>query len=66
LRRQIRKLGFLPMHTMPTPNGKQHEHTAVKSVVVLQREGVPYEMERTVCQACKRLLDERRVRRANA
>jgi len=34
--------------------------------VVLQRAGVPYEVERQVCQACSRILDEKPVKRAAA
>jgi hypothetical protein len=46
--------------TAPTP----HDHTAVTTLVLLQRQGVPYEIERVVCDACKKLLAERQVRRA--
>ena len=46
--------------------GKVHEHTAVTKHVLGQRSGVPYEVERTVCTQCLRVLDERPVRRAAA
>jgi hypothetical protein len=32
--------------------------------VLLQKLGVPYEVERTVCSECQRVLDERPLRRA--
>jgi hypothetical protein len=31
-----------------------------------QRAGVPYEVERQVCSECRRVLDERTLRRAAA
>jgi hypothetical protein len=34
--------------------------------VVVQRAGVPYELERTVCGDCARVLSERPLRRAAA
>jgi len=43
-----------------------HKHTGVRTYVLLQRLGVPYEIERTVCSDCGRVLDERPVRRAAA
>jgi hypothetical protein len=43
-----------------------HRHTGVRTYVLLQRLGVPYEVERTVCSECRRVLDERRVKRAAA
>jgi hypothetical protein len=33
---------------------------------IRQRSGVPYEFERRVCSACKRVLDEKPIRRAAA
>jgi hypothetical protein len=44
----------------------RHQHTATTTHVLKQREGVPYEIERVVCEACKKLLAERNVRRAAA
>jgi hypothetical protein len=38
----------------------------VKVHALEQRSGVPYEVERRVCSACRRVLDERRLRRATA
>jgi hypothetical protein len=52
------------MQGMPTP--KAHRHTAVVVHVVQQRAGVPYEVERKLCSACERLLDEKPVRRVLA
>ena len=43
-----------------------HEHVAKRVHVVLQRAGVPYEVEQQVCAACSRVLDEKPVRRAAA
>jgi hypothetical protein len=45
---------------------KVHEHVAKQVHVLLQRAGVPYEMEQKVCAACSRVLDEKPVRRAAA
>jgi len=52
------------MNVMPTVDA--HRHTAVVVHVVLQRDGVPYEVERKTCSACDRLLEEKPVRRAAA
>ena len=43
-----------------------HRHSQTKLHVLHTRGGVPYEVERTVCRECKRVLDERPVRRAAA
>jgi hypothetical protein len=43
-----------------------HEHTLVREVVVLQRHGVPYEVERTVCFGCRAVLAERPLKRLAA
>jgi NMD protein affecting ribosome stability and mRNA decay len=45
---------------------KVHEHVAKRVHVLLQRAGVPYEMEQQVCEACRRVLDEKPVKRATA
>lgn len=45
---------------------KVHEHVAKQVHVLLQRAGVPYEMEQKVCADCSRVLDEKPVRRAAA
>jgi len=43
-----------------------HKHTSVTLHAIRQRSGVPYEFERKVCTACKRILDEKPLRRAAA
>jgi hypothetical protein len=43
-----------------------HRHNGVRTFVLLQRLGIPYEVERTVCSECRRVLDERPVKRAAA
>ena len=43
-----------------------HQHTAVVRHLLLQRDGVPYEVERVTCAVCRKLLEERPVRRAAA
>jgi NMD protein affecting ribosome stability and mRNA decay len=43
-----------------------HEHVAKRVHVLLQKAGVPYEIERQVCEACARVLDEKPVKRAAA
>jgi hypothetical protein len=43
-----------------------HRHTGVRTHVLLQRLGVPYEVERTVCSGCGQVLDERPLKRAAA
>jgi hypothetical protein len=43
-----------------------HKHTSVTLREIRQRSGVPYEIERKVCSACQRVLDEKPVRRALA
>jgi hypothetical protein len=43
-----------------------HRHEAVSTHVVIRRSGVPYELERTVCRECERVLSERPLRRAAA
>lgn len=45
---------------------ESHEHTAVTTVVLLQRNGVPYEVERTFCFSCRLVLEERLLKRAAA
>jgi len=45
---------------------KPHRHTGIRTYVLLQRLGVPYEVERTVCSECNRVLDERQLKRAAA
>jgi hypothetical protein len=43
-----------------------HEHVAERVHVLQLRAGVPYEVERQVCSACERVLDEKPVKRAAA
>jgi NMD protein affecting ribosome stability and mRNA decay len=45
---------------------KVHEHVAMSVHVLLQRAGVPYEIEQQVCAACSRVLAEKPVKRATA
>jgi hypothetical protein len=45
---------------------KSHRHTAVTTYVLRQRAGVPYEVERKVCSSCRRVIDEKLLRRAAA
>jgi hypothetical protein len=45
---------------------KAHEHTPVRAVVLLQRNGIPYEVERTFCFSCREVLAERPVKRTAA
>lgn len=49
-----------------TPATRRHEHVAVTTYLLRQRAGIPYEVEQRVCTACRRVLDERPVRRAEA
>jgi hypothetical protein len=51
---------------MRVVEGKPHEHTPVTTVVLLQRNGVPYEVERTFCFSCRKVLAERPVKRTAA
>ncbi len=43
-----------------------HRHKAVTTHALSQQAGVPYEIERTVCSACRQVLGERPLRRAAA
>jgi hypothetical protein len=45
---------------------RPHEHRAVVTHTLRQRAGVPYEVEQHVCSDCRRVLDERTLRRAAA
>lgn len=44
----------------------QHNHTAVTIRAIRQRSGIPYEVERRVCTDCRRVLDEKPLKRASA
>ena len=43
-----------------------HDHVAKRVHVLMQRAGVPYEVEQQVCTDCRRILDEKPVKRAAA
>jgi hypothetical protein len=43
-----------------------HKHRAVSMHLLVQRGGVPYRVERLVCEDCARVLSERPVGRAAA
>ncbi len=45
---------------------RAHTHKAVTVRAIRQRGGIPYEVERKVCADCRRLLDEKPLRRASA
>ena len=45
---------------------RTHAHKAVRTHVLGQRLGVPYEVERTVCTECRHVLEERPLKRAAA
>lgn len=45
---------------------KVHEHVAKRVHVLLQRAGIPYEIEQQVCTSCAQIIDERPVKRAAA
>jgi hypothetical protein len=53
------------MTTTPQPPQK-HEHVTERVHVLQLRAGVPYEIERQVCAACARVLDEKPVKRLAA
>jgi hypothetical protein len=48
------------------PRRRVHNHNAVRIYVLLQRFGVPFEVERTMCSDCRRVLEERPLKRAAA
>jgi len=52
--------------TMKMQRLRPHRHRAVTTHVVVQRAGVPYELERRVCETCGRELEQRPLRRAAA
>lgn len=54
------------MSTFASPPLRGHEHTVVTVHALKQRAGIPYEIERTTCPVCRRVLDERLLRRAAA
>lgn len=48
------------------PRSPRHKHTIVTLHALRQRSGIPYEVERHVCSSCRRVLEERPLRRAAA
>jgi hypothetical protein len=52
--------------TVQESRTEPHKHTSVTLRAIRQRSGVPYEIERKICSACQRVLDEKPVRRAVA
>jgi hypothetical protein len=48
------------------PHSLRHTHKVVTVHALEQRSGVPYEVERRMCSACRRVLDERPLRRTAA
>jgi hypothetical protein len=50
----------------PIPLRAPHRHKAVTTHFLRQRQGIPYEIERVLCSECRRVLDERQLRRAAA
>ena len=50
---------------MGTPPA-QHAHVAVIRHLIRRRQGIPYEVERKVCAACFRVLEEKPVKRLTA
>jgi hypothetical protein len=48
-----------------TPQPHKHERTST-TLAIRQRSGIPFEVERKVCADCKRVLDEKPLRRAAA
>jgi hypothetical protein len=45
---------------------REHTHTAVTVRAIRRHGGIPYEVERKVCSDCRRLLDEKTLKRASA
>jgi NMD protein affecting ribosome stability and mRNA decay len=54
------------MNEFATRAARGHKHTAVTRQALRQRAGVPYQVERTVCERCGRVLGERPLRRTAA
>ena len=54
------------MTTTRTNPKSPHRHDRVTTVIVGQRGGIPYELERTTCSVCRAVLGERTLRRAAA
>ena len=56
----------MSMQTTPPSQAARHRHKAATLHVLAQRRGIPYELERKVCSACGRILEERPLKRAAA
>jgi hypothetical protein len=41
-----------------------HRHQKLTTRVIVQRGGIPYELERTICSVCGRVLQEHPLHRA--
>jgi hypothetical protein len=50
----------------PLHRKRSHSHRGVRTYVLGQRLGIPYEVERTVCADCRQVLEERPLKRAAA
>jgi hypothetical protein len=50
----------------PIPFRAPHRHQAVTRYLLRQRAGIPYEVARVQCSECRRVLDEKPLRRAAA
>lgn len=48
------------------PRRRPHRHRPVTTHVVVQRAGVPYELERRVCETCGHELELRPLKRTAA
>jgi hypothetical protein len=51
--------------SLPAPHPR-HRHQPVVLHLLAQRLGIPYEVERTTCGDCAKVLAERIIRRARA
>ena len=63
---RVATLKHRKMNQLFTHRRGLHRHTGVRRYVLLQRLGIPYEVERTVCSGCQQVLDERQLKRAAA
>jgi hypothetical protein len=54
------------MKKLSLRQGHNSKHALVTTYVVRQRDGVPYEIARTVCADCGQVVEERLLRRAAA
>ena len=64
--RQVTSYPEMKMATQMTTTPTKHRHDKVATHVIVQRAGIPYELERVVCSVCGRVLDERPLHRAAA